>query len=480
MSTAATAVIPTFRKLASGAAQLAGGQVIRRGLRMLTMFVAARWLGPAQFGIYVLLVAMTEMLALITGGGYLDYLTREAVQLPQSAGWIATRLSLVRFAYTAAGAILILGGLRLLHYDGRIIAFAAVMIGSLYPRTILECSYGLARGSQHFAKVPLLEGIHAGTLFLVAVALLWKGWGLASVVAAELISCALAAVIGVVLTRSAWERRVHTGWDIRELFQRTIAFNVFPFIVNAYDRADVFVLSKLASTAAVGIYGLSYRIFAGVGIVPYGIMGAILPVLSESAWNRDKEQLCSTAMRLMYSIALLAILAVMLLANPLVPALLGHAYGDSATVLQILIWSTIPIYLNYTLNATLLSSGNERIFILTALVCMIFNLAANIVLVPRYSYFAAAAVTIATECVLLGQNLFFVARKLGQIPLPKRVAGLTLSFGLILAFGMVADRLGAPRIPVGIVGLGLFIAYVMVDNPYRLVGFRQIAASKAQ
>jgi len=111
---------------------------------------------------------------------------------------------------------------------------------------------------------------------------------------------------------------------------------------------------------------------------------------------------------------------------------------------------------------------------------MIFNLAANIVLVPRYSYFAAAAVTIATECVLLGQNLFFVARKLGQVPLPKRVAGLTLSFGLILAFGMVADRLGAPRIPVGIVGLGLFIAYVMVDNPYRLVGFRQIAASKAQ
>jgi len=203
-----------------------------------------------------------------------------------------------------------------------------------------------------------------------------------------------------------------------------------------------------------------------VGIIPYAIMGALLPMLSESAWDCDKEQLCSKAMRLMFSIALLAILAVMLLANPLVLVVFGHTYGDSAAVLQILIWSTIPIYLNYALNTTLLSSGNERLFILTALVCTIFNLAANVLLVPRYSYFAASGVTIATECVLLGQNLFFVARKLGRIPLPRHVVGLTLSFLAILALGMVADRLGAPRIPVGIAGLGLFVAYAMADSPY--------------
>jgi len=46
---------------------------------------------------------------------------------------------------------------------------------------------------------------------------------------------------------------------------------------------------------------------------------------------------------------------------------------------------------------------------------------------------------------------------------------LTLSFALILAFGMVADRLGAPRIPVGIAGLGLFVAYAMADSPFRLL-----------
>jgi len=56
---------------------------------------------------------------------------------------------------------------------------------------------------------------------------------------------------------------------------------------------------------------------------------------------------------------------------------------------------------------------------------------------------------------------------------------LTLSFALILAFGMVADRLGAPRIPVGIAGLGLFVAYAMADSPFRLLGAGPLALRKA-
>ena len=60
---------------------------LARGLvRLLFVLVVARQLGPQQFGAYALLLAMVEMLAVASGTGYADYLTREAAK-DARVGW---------------------------------------------------------------------------------------------------------------------------------------------------------------------------------------------------------------------------------------------------------------------------------------------------------------------------------------------------------------------------------------------------------
>lgn len=65
---------------------LTAAQLSRGLLRLLFVLAAARELGPGRFGVYTLLLAMVEMLAVASGSGYIDYLIREAAK-DERLGW---------------------------------------------------------------------------------------------------------------------------------------------------------------------------------------------------------------------------------------------------------------------------------------------------------------------------------------------------------------------------------------------------------
>jgi O-antigen/teichoic acid export membrane protein len=89
--------------------------------------------------------------------------------------------------------------------------------------------------------------------------------------------------------------------------------------------------------------------------------------------------------------------------------------------LRLLVWAAIPMFINYGLNTFLLARDRERIFLWTSSLCAVVNIALNLVLIPRYSYYAAAAVTIVTELLLLFQNVVIIRRKFAFIALPRRL-----------------------------------------------------------
>ena len=62
---------------------------------------------------------------------------------------------------------------------------------------------------------------------------------------------------------------------------------------------------------------------------------------------------------------------------------------------------------------------------------MLVNIVGNVILIPRYSYRAAAAVTVMTEIVLLVQNLYWVYSRLGRT---------LLSFPMLVSALVFLDR----------------------------------------
>jgi O-antigen/teichoic acid export membrane protein len=64
----------------SHTALVTASQVAKGSLRLIFLVVIARAIGPEQFGTYALIFAMIEFVAVASGAGYIDYLTREAAK----------------------------------------------------------------------------------------------------------------------------------------------------------------------------------------------------------------------------------------------------------------------------------------------------------------------------------------------------------------------------------------------------------------
>jgi O-antigen/teichoic acid export membrane protein len=459
-------------KLLAGATSLSASQAVRGGFRTLFLLLAARQLGPEVFGLYALLLAVMEILAIVSGSGFGNYLTREAAKNPGSAYQLLFRIIQLRLAYVLVLAAIAIPGLSLLRYSSSILVNATLLSVTLLPRAVVDPSQGVMRAMHRFGAVFWVELLQGTVLLGTGAFLLFEGRGLRGVIWAELASAFLGAAVAlpIALRLSPGRTKDVLGW--RQLVRNTFAFNLYPLIGSTYDRIDVVLLSKLVGNTAVGIYSLPYRAFVGLSILPYGIMGALMPSLARSSWGQDERERCGVTMQLLYATALFLILGTMLLAGAAVRFALGPSYQGSVAVFKILAWATIPAFLNYALNTFLLVRNRERVFLRTASVCTVVNVAANLLLIPRYSYIAAAGVTILTELVLLGQNLALVRKVLGYVPLPKRALRNTLVFAATLFAAHESARF-LPALGVAAGALALFAVYLHAANRFQWSTARQ-------
>ena len=91
-----------------------------------------------------------------------------------------------------------------------------------------------------------------------------------------------------------------------------------------------------------------------------------------------------------------------LLAEPIVAVVAGREYlPESAIALSILICYLPLSYANGLTQYVLIAAGRQRLLTGAFVAALVFNVAANLILIPRFGYVGAALVTVASEIVLL-------------------------------------------------------------------------------
>ena len=442
----------------SHAVLLTSAQLLRGLARLLFVIVVARLLGPEWFGVYALLLAMVEMLAVASGSGYIDYLTREAAKDEQLGWGLAAQLTWLRAAYaiplTGAG----LGILWLCGYPQLVLIGTACMSLTLIPRSVSEGVQGVLRGTGRQLEFFFIELAFALTLVTSAGILLVRGGGLRAAVVTELASVALAAVTALAFAlKFRTKQRLRLGAS--RLLKASAIFNVYTFVANLYDRLDVIMLSKLAGDYATGVYSAAYRPIATVQLLPYGVLNSLLPTFARGSFARAEKERLEKAMGLLFSAALVVVLTTVVFADALVPLVLGTRFAESSPALKILIWAVILRYFNYALNTRLLAGGHESVFVVTSLVCLAVNIVGNLLFIPMFSWRAAAILTIVTELALLAQNVYWVRRLVGSLPRPLGWARISMVFAVLLAARVAGARVVSP-LGIGSACLLLFLIYL--------------------
>jgi len=171
------------------------------------------------------------------------------------------------------------------------------------------------------------------------------------------------------------------------------------------------------------------------------------------------------AIKLLVGVALpLAVLTTFL--APLLVGLLGGQqylpYG--AIALSVMVWSIPFGWINSVTNYLLIALNQQRDLTRAFAIALAFNVICNLILLPRYGYVAAAAITIVSE-IFEGVWFYWYLRKsLGPIPWISWLGRLWLSAGLMLgvtyalwgAHPALALAGGAGVYALGVVGLRAF------------------------
>jgi O-antigen/teichoic acid export membrane protein len=437
---------------------LTGSQVVKWSLRLVFVLIVARALGPDRFGVYALLIAMVEFLAVASGSGYADYLTREAARDARVVWGLPFQLTLLRIAIAIPAAAIEIGILALLRYAHPVLAGMAWMALTLAPRSLSEAVQGVLRGIRQYAGYLVIEVVLGGSLVVGAGFLLLLHGGLRMAIATE-IAASVAASLAALAFALKYKTREAIWLKGSHLVKTSAVFNVYPFIGSLYDRFDVVLLSKLAGYYATGIYSVAYRALGMTQVLAYGVLYSLLPALSRTAGGVEERRRLERAMGFLLSAAFAVVLATMVFAGPAVRLVLGERYAESANALKIIIWAVMLRYVNWALNITLLAAGREKVLMVTCLVCLAVNSIGNLVFIPMYSWRASAVITIATELVLLVQNLYWIRRVFGRVALPWGMARSSGVFTVLLGVALAGRYWGLPLV-VGTMCLLIFAAYL--------------------
>jgi O-antigen/teichoic acid export membrane protein len=225
----------------------------------------------------------------------------------------------------------------------------------------------------------------------------------------------------------------------------------------------------------VGWYSTGYKFIDAFNIIPSLFTFALFPVMSRQA-HEDKLGLrrsYTLAIKLLVLLALPLALVTTAAAPLMVGVLGGSAYLPyGAVALAILVWSIPFGWINSVTNYVLIALGQQRGLTRAFGVSLVFNIALNLLLLPRFGFQAAAAITIASE--LFEGALFYVylRHSLGAQPWPLAlwrlwVIGAAMA-GLALVLWHVNPYLAAGAGLV-VYGLGLFVLRPFTRDEERIL-----------
>lgn len=170
-----------------------------------------------------------------------------------------------------------------------------------------------------------------------------------------------------------------------------------------YFRVDSFLLTYLRSFSEVGVYNVAYQLFQLILVLPTFIMNGYYPVLLRLL--SDNEVIFWRQLRLgfliMIGMGLIGAIFTFLLSPIVLPFITGEGFLGSVDSLQILAVSLPAFFGSAVLMWALIALKKYKSVLLIYSAGLILNFSLNYLLLPAYSYYAAAWITGISEYMIL-------------------------------------------------------------------------------
>lgn len=185
-------------------------------------------------------------------------------------------------------------------------------------------------------------------------------------------------------------------------------------------KSDSLMLSVLSlpgeyglnNTETVAVYNLPYKVFEVSLVLPTFFMNSVYPVFVRHSLESQKK-LRDTffyTVKVLAGLGLVSAVFGVVFSKYVINILGGNEFVQSVLVLQILLGGLIIYFLSAPLSWLIVVLEKQVYLPWIYLVNAVFNISANLIFIPKYSFYAAAVITHISELAIL-VLLVYAAKK---------------------------------------------------------------------
>lgn len=415
------------------------GKALSTILGLLALALITRYLGRDGFGEYITVITFLTFFAVAADFG----LTLVTVQMTSGSDEDDPRIlnNLFGFRLISAILFLLLAPLSISFFPysatvkiGVLVAFLSFLFPALNQILIGLFQKKLDMGRDALAETLSRVALLAGIILTERLA-----GGLNGILLATVVSAAVSFLFHYLFARRYLAIRPEFDPAVwRQIFRQAWPLAITIVLNLIYLRADTLILSLLRSEGEVGLYGATYRIIDILTTIPFMFAGLILPILTKAWREKNQDYFRKVLQRSFDFMAILAIpliIGAQFLGRSIMLFAAGSAFAPSGPILQILIFAVAAIFLGTMFSHAVIALDRQKKMIGYYLFTSFSSLIAYFVLISRFSYFGAAAVTIYSETLIASFAAYCVFRYSGFRPNLKMI-GKSLLAGAIMGISL--------------------------------------------
>lgn len=407
------------RQIAFNTAVQVGGRAITALVAVIIIALLTRYLGVAGYGQYATIFAYVGLAGILVDFGFFLIVVREVTKHPGRRAHILGNVLGLRLV----AAILIFSLVYLatlgLGYPLAIVSGIAIASVSQAFMSFSQVPVSLFQARLRMDKATLADIL--GRLLILGLIILFiqMNLGLLALVAAVALGNIFVFLFDFFMALPdafIYPRFDFAFWS--SFLREALPMGIVVVLAFVYFRIDMIMLSLMKGDFAVGVYAPPYKIVEMLLTFPTIFMSSVFPVITKTLKEsfRRAGPIFRRAFDFLSFTALPVLIGILIIATPLMVFVAGPDFSASGPVLGILIFAVAISFINSVSVYTLVAAGKQKSLVWPYVLAAVFNVVANLALIPRFSYIGAAYTTVATELLVVIYTFYLVARELKFVP----------------------------------------------------------------
>lgn len=402
------------RRITTNFLSLAVSEIISKLLQLLVFIYLARVLGKESFGIFSFAVAFSLLIVIIADFGLSTFLIREISRNKKAASKYLSNAFISKIFLTLITIIAAYFFLNVMDYSSEMKLVAYVMLSFGILQSFTDLYYSIFRAFERMYYDAFIKILRM--LILVGI-IFYAIRNNFNIITASLAFPITELVVFIITIILVYTRFIKPGFEFdfkfsKDILKKSSFFCLSIAFAGMFMYIDAIMLSKLRSSAEVGIYAAASNILLALIFIPMMYANAIFPFISRLYVSSKKSLMFAyeRSFKYMLIIGLAVSSGIYALSDKIVLLLYGKEYAATSIVLSILSWYLFLRFMNVVSGFTLSSINRQGSRVFSQGTAALANIMLNFILIPVYGFIGAAVATLISEIIFFSAYLSFIFR----------------------------------------------------------------------